>query len=52
MVGTPGNVTLGILALLEAKPGREAELAAFLEGGRTIVQDEAGRAPGTPSGLA
>ena len=42
MAGTPGNVTLGILALLEAKPGREAEVAAFLEGGRAIVQDEPG----------
>lgn len=42
MAGTPGNVTLGILALLEAKPGKEDELAAFLEGGRAIVEDEPG----------
>lgn len=42
MSGTPGNVTLGILALLEAKPGKEAELQAFLEGGRAIVEDEPG----------
>lgn len=42
MAGTPGTVTLGILALLEAKPGHEADVAAFLEGGRAIVEDEPG----------
>lgn len=42
MTGTPAGVTFGILALLEAKPGREAELAAFLEAGRAIVEDEPG----------
>lgn len=42
MTGTPGTVTLGILALLEAKPGKESELQAFLEGGRAIVEDEPG----------
>jgi quinol monooxygenase YgiN len=34
--------TLGILALLEAKPGKEAELAAFLEQGRAIAVAEEG----------
>jgi quinol monooxygenase YgiN len=33
---------LGVLALLTAKPGKEAELAAFLNAGRGIVEDEAG----------
>ncbi len=33
-------LTVGILALLEAKPGKEAELAAFLTGGRAIVEQE------------
>lgn len=32
----------GLLALLEAKPGKEAELAAFLEQGRSIAVEEAG----------
>ncbi|HEY3612302.1 MAG TPA: antibiotic biosynthesis monooxygenase [Gaiellales bacterium] len=36
------TVTLGILALLEAKPGRSDELAAFLEGGRAIAAAESG----------
>jgi hypothetical protein len=31
------TVTLGILALLEAKPGKGGELAAFLEAGRAGV---------------
>jgi len=35
-------LTLGILALLQAKPGREAEVAAFLESGRPIVEQEEG----------
>ena len=34
--------TLGLLALLEAKPGKEAELAAFLEQGRAIAAAEEG----------
>lgn len=42
MSGTPGNVTLGILLLLEAKPGKEADVQAFLEGGLGIVNDEPG----------
>jgi quinol monooxygenase YgiN len=32
----------GILALLKAKPGKEAELAAFLDAGRAIVEKEDG----------
>ena len=35
-------VTLGVLALLEAKPERSADLAAFLEGGRAIAAAEEG----------
>jgi len=33
-------LTVGVLAFLEAKPGKEAELAAFLTGGRAIVEQE------------
>ena len=33
---------LGLLALLEAKPEKAAELAAFLEGGRSIAAAEEG----------
>ena len=36
------TVTLGILALLEAKPGRGGELAAFLKAGRELAVAEAG----------
>ncbi|HEX9482598.1 MAG TPA: antibiotic biosynthesis monooxygenase [Solirubrobacteraceae bacterium] len=35
-------VTLGVLALLEAKPEKGADLAAFLEGGRAIAAAEPG----------
>ena len=35
-------VTLGVLALLEAKPDKGADLAAFLEGGRAIAAAERG----------
>ncbi len=35
-------LSLGVLALLEAKPGKESELAQFLNGGRAIVEDEPG----------
>ncbi|MBS4728494.1 antibiotic biosynthesis monooxygenase [Mycobacterium sp. SM1] len=34
--------TCGLLALLEAKPGKGAELSAFLADGRTIAADESG----------
>jgi quinol monooxygenase YgiN len=33
---------LGLLALLEAKPEKRGELAAFLEGGRSIAAAEEG----------
>lgn len=33
-------VTKGILARLEAKPGKEADLESFLRGGLAIVQGE------------
>ncbi len=33
-------VTVGLWALLEAKPGREADVEAFLESGRALVEDE------------
>ncbi|MEO8888348.1 MAG: antibiotic biosynthesis monooxygenase [Jatrophihabitantaceae bacterium] len=36
------TVRLGILALLEAKPDKGADLAAFLESGRVIVVAEEG----------
>jgi quinol monooxygenase YgiN len=35
-------VTLGVLALLEAKPEKSADLAAFLESGRAIAAAEEG----------
>jgi quinol monooxygenase YgiN len=34
-------VTVGLLATLSAKPGKEDELAAFLEGALPLAQDEA-----------
>lgn len=33
-------VTVGLLATLSAKPGKEAELAAFLESALPMAQDE------------
>jgi quinol monooxygenase YgiN len=36
------TVRLGILALLEAKPGRGDDLAAFLEAGRALAVAEEG----------
>ena len=36
------TVKLGLLALLEAKPGRGADLASFLESGRALAVAEAG----------
>jgi quinol monooxygenase YgiN len=36
------TVTLGILAQLEAKPGKGPELAAFLESGRALAVAEEG----------
>lgn len=35
-------LTLGVLALVEAKPGKEADVEAFLRGGQTIVEQEPG----------
>lgn len=32
----------GLLALLEARPGKEAELAAFLQQGQQLAAEEAG----------
>lgn len=34
------TLTLGLLALVEAKPGKEQEVWDFLEGGRDIVATE------------
>ena len=34
------RVTKGLWVPLEAKPGKEADLASFLEGGQSIVEDE------------
>jgi quinol monooxygenase YgiN len=36
------TVKIGLLALLEAKPGKGDELAAFLEGGRALAVAEEG----------
>lgn len=36
------TVTLGILALLEAKPGKSSELAEFLKGARELAIAEEG----------
>ena len=36
------TLKLGVLALLEAKPGKGADLAAFLESGREIAAREKG----------
>ena len=36
------TLTVGVLALVEAKPGKEAEVEAFLESGRSIVEQERG----------
>ncbi|WP_328997896.1 antibiotic biosynthesis monooxygenase [Kribbella sp. NBC_00709] len=36
------SIDRGLLALLEAKPGKEAELAAFLEQGRELAVAEEG----------
>jgi len=33
-------VTVGLVVRLEAKPGKEADVQAFLEGGLPIVQEE------------
>jgi len=33
-------VTVGLLVRLLAKPGKEAEVEGFLEGGLTLVEDE------------
>jgi len=36
------TIDRGLLALLEARPGKEAELAAFLEQGRVLAAEESG----------
>ena len=35
-------LTVGVLALVEAKPGKEAEVEAFVKGGLGIVEQEPG----------
>ena len=40
--GVDMAVTVGVLALLEAKPDKGADLAAFLESGRAIAAAEQG----------
>ncbi len=35
-------LTLGILALVEAKPGKEADVEAFVRSGQAIVEQEPG----------
>lgn len=36
------TVTVGLLVTLEARPGKEEEVAAFLTGGLSIVEQEPG----------
>ena len=36
------SVSVGLLVTLEAKPGKEAEVEAFLKSGQAIVEDEPG----------
>ena len=36
------TLTVGVLALVEAKPGKESELEAFVKGGQAIVEQEPG----------
>jgi quinol monooxygenase YgiN len=36
------TLTVGVLALLEAKPGKEGDVEAFLNSGRAIVEQEPG----------
>jgi quinol monooxygenase YgiN len=36
------TLTVGVLALLEARSGKETEVEAFLESGRSIVEQEPG----------
>ena len=36
------TLTVGVLALVEAKPGKEGEVEAFLQNGRSIVEQEPG----------
>jgi quinol monooxygenase YgiN len=38
--GSMTMVTVGLLVRLVAKPGKEAEVTSFLEGGRALVQEE------------
>ena len=35
-------LTLGIVAMVQAKPGKESEVEAFVKGGRAIVEQEPG----------
>jgi quinol monooxygenase YgiN len=42
MKGVQMTVTLGLVVTLEAKPGKEDEVAAFLLGGLSIVEGEPG----------
>ena len=35
-------LTVGVLALVEAKPGKEAEVEAFVKAGQGIVEEEPG----------
>jgi quinol monooxygenase YgiN len=36
------TLTLGIVAMVEAKPGKESEVEAFVKGGQAIVEQEPG----------
>ena len=39
---TDSNISLGLLAVLEAKPGKGEELGAFLQAGRELAAAEPG----------
>jgi hypothetical protein len=45
-------VTKGLWVPLEARPGKEEDVATFLEGGRSLVEDEPTRQRGSRSGSA
>jgi len=34
------DVTVGLLVRMEAQPGKEGDVESFLEGGRSLVEDE------------
>ena len=45
-------VTVGLVVRLTAKPGKEAEVTSFLEGGLALVEENRPPSPGSRSALA